>query len=560
MIRIGFMLLFIASVLAACSDQSPTSGDGATGPIWFADEAADRGVDFTYVSGADPDEYLMAEIMGGGAALFDMDDDGDLDAYLVQGGDLHAPGAATNRLFANDGAGSFADVSVGSGADVGGYGMGVAAGDVDGDGRPDLYVTNWGANALLVNRSEGAVARFEELGTAAGVSHEGWATSAVFFDRDLDGDLDLYVCNYVNWQPSQEMQCDNRLGELDYCGPSTYEAPAFDVLYDNLGDGRFSDVSKDAGVEAAIGPGLGVAAGDFDEDGDFDVFVANDDMQNLLWQNAGDGSFTEEALMLGCAVDGTGVTKAGMGVAVGDIDDDGDLDVMVCNLTRESDSLYVNERGLFSDRTARAGLATGSRPYTRFGIGWGDFDQDGTLDLFQANGRVMRALPAHADDPYAEPNLVFRGRAGQPFEELGRRGGMASPVVATSRAAAFGDVDGDGGVDILVVNRDAPVTLMMNRHPARGHWITFRVADGAWGAAGLHARFSLTRDGRTLRRDARSGYSYLAASDVAVHFGLGTSGAPVDALTVTWPDGTVERFGPFDVDRVVEVARGAGSK
>ncbi|MFG0318448.1 MAG: FG-GAP repeat domain-containing protein, partial [Planctomycetota bacterium JB042] len=399
-----------ALALCACADRGEgrAKGRAAAGPAWFVDEAEERGLRFVHRSGAAPGVHRLPEIMGGGGALFDADGDGDLDAYLVQGGDVLDPAApgAPNRLFLNDGRGRFEDVTGASGAGGAGYGMGVAVGDVDGDARPDVLVTNVGRNELFRNLGDG---RFEECAAAAGVDHPGWGTSAAFFDFDLDGDLDPYVCNYVHWKASQELRCDNRLGEPDYCTPLAYEAPALDVLYRNDGRGRFVDVSRAAGIEAATGTGLGVAVLDVDEDGRPDVFVANDAMPNLLWRNLGDGTFREDGLLAGCGVDGTGMTKAGMGVAVGDPDDDGDLDLMVCNLVRETDSLYVNERGSFVDRTARAGLANDSRPFTRFGIGWVDFDHDGRLDLYVANGRVMRAHPTYGADPYAEPDLLFRG-------------------------------------------------------------------------------------------------------------------------------------------------------
>jgi hypothetical protein len=284
----------------------------------------------------------MPEIMCGGAALFDMDSDGDLDLYLIQAGySLDQPASdmrsvPTNRLFRNRGDGHFEDVTDGSGADVRGYGMGVTSGDYDNDGDVDLYVTNLGRNILLQNDGSG---RFNDVTGGAGVGDQNWGTSAAFVDVDHDGDLDLYVCNYLDWTPEREMWCSMPGGQ-DYCSPKNYQAAMPDVLYRNNGDGTFTDVSKTAGMHTAFGNGLGVVCGDYDNDGRVDIFVANDGMPNQLWINRGDGTFQDMALERGCAVDMQGIRKAGMGVAAADFDDDADLDVLVCNMNAETDSLF----------------------------------------------------------------------------------------------------------------------------------------------------------------------------------------------------------------------------
>ena len=527
------------------------AGAHDAGAPWFVEEARARGLHFAFRSGA-AGEHLMPEIMGGGAALFDADGDGDLDAYLVQGGAVRAePGEnPPDQLFANQGGGTFEDVTAASGADERGYGMGAAVGDADGDGRPDLFVANLGADALLAN--DGGLV-FRDVTATARLGDDGWSTSAAFLDGDGDGDLDLYVARYLVWDPDQELACSNDMGTPDYCSPTAYGAPALDLYYENEGAGIFRDASARAGVQAEAGNGLGVACADFDRDGFTDVFVANDQNANHLWRNRGGGTFEDAAYTRGVAFDRDGKAKAGMGVAVADVDEDGDEDLLVCNLQRETDSFFVNEGAFFADRTHRAGLAQRSRALTRFGAGFADFDQDGRLDLFLANGRVMRRAPAHvAGDDYAEPKLLFRGGPGGVFSEV-PNGGTAEPLPATSRGAAFGDVDGDGAVDVLVVNRDAPAQLYLNRAPARGAWIGLRVLD-AHGADALGAALELRAGARQLRREVRSASSYLCASSAVVHVGLGAA-AGLDSVRVRWPDGHERTFGPLAAGAVHTLGR-----
>ena len=546
------------ALAAACAGNSPTPRareTGQSGRPWFEEVAAERGIVFSHRTGYDG-PHLMPEIPSGGGGLFDMDGDGDLDAYFIQSGSLTKPEARMpgNRLYENVGGGLFEDVTEGSGAEDAGYGMGVACGDYDNDGDVDLYVTNYGPNVMLENRGDGS---FRDVTVTAGVGHEAWGSSAGFFDYDRDGDLDLFVVNYVHWTPETELDCYNQMGALDYCGPKNYEAPSMDVLYRNDGGGTFTDVTVEAGIDKAFGNGLGFAFGDFDADGWLDIFVANDGVLDQLWVNQGDGRFLDQALVRGVAVDlEAGVPKAGMGVTTGDIDNDGDLDLMVCNLVDESDSVYRNEGTHFKDVTARAGLGRVSRHYTRFGMGWVDFNNDGRLDLYQASGRVMRRANVFGDDPFAEPNLVFRGVEGGKFEEVLPRGGTAEELYFTGRAAAFGDVDDDGAMDVMVVNRDAPAQLMRNIVPDRGNWIRFRVLE-EHGRDAEGAYLTLDVAGTAMRRDVRSGFSYLACNDARVHLGLGEADR-VDEVVVTWVDGATDRFGPFDAGADFVLRRGEG--
>jgi hypothetical protein len=528
-------------------------------PPWFAEVAHERGIGFDHRSGHASDRFLYPEIVCGGGAFIDLENDGDLDVFIAQSGSLvgdHAvpPG---HRLYRNRGDGTFDDVTAGSGVDVPGYGMGTATGDFDNDGLADLYITNVGPNALLRNNGDGT---FTDVTTRAAVGHGGFGSSCAFVDVDADGDLDLFVVNYIHWSAAGERDCYTAAGQRDYCAPSFYGAPARDVLYRNNGDGTFTDVSIEAGLDAAYGNGLGVVCGDFNEDGRIDIFVANDKSPNQLWINSSRGAairFTDEAMQRGCAVDDAGLAKAGMGAHAADLDGDGRLDLLVVNIQTETDSLFRNAGSYFVDHTAAAGLGVISRGFTRFGAALVDLDNDGHLDLYEANGGVRLPLaPPAAGDPYAEVNLLFRGREGGRFEEVRSRGGTQVPLIATSRAAAFGDIDNDGGVDVLVVNRDGPAHLLRNVVPGRGHWLLLSVID-EHGRDAIGAVVTMLVAGRSVGRDVRTAYSYLAANDPRVHVGLGAATAVSD-VSVRWVDGAVESFGDLPADRVEKLRRGAG--
>jgi hypothetical protein len=558
---VAVVVLCVAGSLGACRESpGPRAVDSglaetAAAP-WFEEVAAARGIDFFHRSGHEG-RHLLPEIMGGGGAFADVDGDGYLDVILIQSGSLAAPPGTPSghRLYRNRGDGTFEDVSVVSGlAAVTGYGMGVAVGDFDNDGHPDIYITNLGPNVLLRNDGRG---RFTDVTAAAGVAGSGWSTSATFVDVDGDGHLDLYVTRYLDWSPDRERECYSLTGLIDYCAPRNYDAPTADLLFRNNGDGTFTDVSHASGITAAVGNGLGVIADDVDGDGHMDIFVANDATPNHLWRNLGGWRFEEVALLSGVAIDQDGAPKAGMGVHAADVSGSGRNDILVVNLDTESDSFYRNEGTFFVDATNAVGLRVVSRRFTRFGVAMLDFDNDGLLDLYEAGGRVGLQSESFADDPYAEPNILFRGVAGGRFEEELPRGGTSSLLVATSRAAAFGDIDNDGGIDILVVNRDGPAHLLRNVAPDRGNWLLVRVLDTG-GRDALGATLQIGVGARTIRRDVRSGYSYLAANDPRVHVGLGREGR-VDAISVRWPDGMQEHFGPFDVNRIVELRRGSGS-
>lgn len=558
----------IAVVHGPARADHPEAGAPAPPPI-FEECAEQRGLRFTWRSGH-AGRYLNPEIVGGGVALIDHDDDGDLDVFLVQGGGVLSPQQDGDRLFANDGAGRFTDVTEASGIREAAFGMGAAVGDYDDDGDEDLYVTNLGPNVLW--RNDGG--RFTDATATAGVGDPGWSSSAGFVDVEGDGDLDLFVCNYILWTPGRERACLDAQERQDYCTPSAYQAPAHATLYRNRGDGTFEDATVELGIDTARGTALGITFGDWDGDGRTEIFVASDGMMNHLWVPGTDGRFRDQALQRGCATGESGQLKAGMGVAAGDIDLDGDVDLLAVNLRRETDSLFINDGRWFRDSTAAWRLAAPSRRATRFGAGFADFDQDGLLDLYQANGGVQRLAQPLTEDPYAEPNALYRGvprnlgqsPGGRPstasdivtepgaFVEWLPQGGTAEPLVRTSRGAAFGDLDGDGAIDVVVVNRDAPVSLLRNVAPERGHWLMLRVLERS-GRHALGATVLLTVGDRIIRRDVLPTYSYCASNDPRVHVGLGAS-SRVEAIEVRWADGARDRFPGAAADQVVELQRG----
>ncbi|MCP3982204.1 MAG: CRTAC1 family protein [bacterium] len=521
-------------------------------PAQFRDVAAETGLEFTHDNGATGAMH-MPEIMGAGVALFDYDRDGDLDVYLVQGA---AP--RTNRLFRNElvptGSLRFADVTEGSGLDHVGFGMGVAVGDIDNDGDDDLYLTNVGANALFRNQGDGRFVDVTETGDTADPS---WSTSASFCDVDHDGDLDLYVTNYVAFDAARNKECASPGGQRDYCGPDAYpEVP--DRLYENDGAGGFRDVSAERGIHAAYGPGLGVICVDFDADGLRDVFVANDGKANQLWLNRGERGFVEHGLMSGTAYNVSGEPEAGMGVAAGDFDGDGDEDLFLTHLVNETNTLYVNEGGgRFRDATDSYRLGFPSRTSTGFGTQWFDFDNDGLLDLFIANGNVKleESRSGISDYPFEQPNQLFRN-LGSSFEDVSASAGAVLQQPEISRGIAVGDIDNDGDVDLVQTNNGGPVRLLRNETTTRSHWLLVTLVNTGEVRHADGARVVLLRSGQSpLWRRAHTDGSYLSASDRRVHFGLGPSGS-IDGLRVEWPDGDSEVWRDVGADRRLVLTRG----
>lgn len=544
-------LAFLALTAGCGGDGAdvPTSGAPASSG-WFEEVAATSGVEFLHVPG--PVRYWMPEIAAGGLGLFDMDGDGDLDLYAVQSGDLavDAPGAEApaNRLFENQGDGTFVDVTERAGVGDTGYGYGCAVGDIDGDGRPDLYVTNVGPNVLYRNLGGG---RFEDVTEAAGAAGAGWSSAASFLDIDGDGDEDLFVVNYLEWSPEVERECKGPRGNPSYCAPTAYGAETSDTLLLNRGDGTFEDVSAAKGLGEREGNGLGLVWGQLDSSPGLDVYVANDGNANQLWSWRASGPLVDRAMEMGCALSGNGVAEASMGVCLEDIDRDGRWDLMISHLAGETNTFYMGGGRGYRDRTSRTGTTSASLARTGFGMGLADFDHDGWLDLFVANGRVIYpSQPEDPERPFAEVDQLYRGQPGARFEDLGPNAITGAPLITVGRAAAFGDLDGDGDVDICTMEYGGPLRILRNVAPKAGGAATLSVLerDGS-PAVGAVVRYELA--GTSVMRQVQRTYSYCTTNDPAIHVGLGDQ-AQLASVEVTWLDGTRQTFGPVAAgDRAV---------
>ncbi len=531
-------------------------------PPWFEDVTDQVGLDFVHDAGPVDDGYFMPQIVGSGAALFDFDGDGRLDVLLLNNG---GPKGRPNRLYKQMPDGKFKDVSKGSGLDFSGHCMGVAIGDVNNDGLPDVLITEFAGVRLFLNNGDGT---FADVTEAAGLKSPLWATSAAFVDYDRDGWLDLVVVNYVEYDPS--WNCAGLGGRRDYCHPNQFTGTVT-KLFRNRGltgskSVRFEDRTKASGLFQRPGPGLGVACADFDGDGWPDIFVANDGKPNHLWINQKDGTFKEEALERGIACNGLGQAQANMGVALGDVDGDGDLDVFVTHLTAETHALWTQgPRGAFQDRTAQAGLARPPWSGTGFGTVLADFDHDGALDLAVVNGRVVRGQPANPEElgpfwaTYAERNQLFANEGGGRFRDISSFNHPFCGTAGVSRGLVVGDVDGDGALDLLVTKTAGRARLYRNVAGARGHWLMVRAVDPALKRDAYGAAITIEAGGRRRVGWVNPGQSYLSSHDPRVHFGLGAA-ERVDAVQVLWPDGTREAFAGRPADQSIALRKGDGRR
>lgn len=532
---------------------APYAGMAADPPAPFSDITTESGLNFTHVNGA-RGELLLPEVIGSGGALFDYDNDGDLDLFAVQGGPLPSTAvtaAPKSRLYRNDlqPTGTprvrFTEVTDASGLSVTGYGMGAAAGDFNNDGWVDLYVTAMGPNRLLRNNGDGT---FTDVTKASGTTDGRWSTSATFFDYDADGWLDLFVAHYVDFSVDMTRGCFASDSARDYCNPAVY-APVADRLFHNNRDGTFTDVSSRAGLLGAPARGLGVFAADFNGDGWLDLYVANDGDPNHLWINqAGSGTFADEGLLAGVAVNRMGQAQGSMGVDAADVDGDGDEDLFVTNLDNEGNALYRNVgRTLFEERTVESGLF--KLGFTGFGTRFLDYDNDTWPDLIVANGAVRRSRQqAQQGDafPLRQRNQLFRNERGR-FVDVTARAGPAFSGSNVGRGVATGDLDNDGDSDVVIFANSGPARVLLNDVGHRQHWLGVRVIDR--GREALQAQVSVVdRRGRRAVRRVQVDGSYCTSSDPRVLFGLGAD-AGSRTVRVRWAEGRVEEFRDLATDR-----------
>jgi len=554
-------------VLALMVGLSGSDIDGQG--IWFEDVTEAKGISFVHENGASGRKFTI-ETFCGGVGVFDYDGDGDLDIYFVNGAPLpgfESESVPKNRLYRNDGEASgwtFTDVTEEAGVEDVGYGFGCAVGDIDNDGDLDLYVTNFGANVLYVNNGDGT---FTDVTETAGVGDTRLNTSAAFVDTDQDGDLDLFVCAYTNFDLSDGQVCTQKDGSVIYCGPENYLG-APDRLYRNNGDGTFSDISKDAGVYSEEGKGLGIITTDHDGDGDIDIFVANDLVENHLFENVGGGQFEEIALIAGMAYNETGRPEAGMGVDFADVDGDGLQDVLIGHFDFETSTLYKNEGGsLFSDVTPASGLGPPSWHYVTFGLLFLDAENDGYPDVAAVNGHVIdnieRVYPTRT---YKQRNQVYRNLGDGTFDDATVDAGPGFIPEKASRGLAAGDLDRDGDIDLVVVNTLERADVLENKTGSANQWLSVRAVGGARGISpqgspkvsnrdGIGARITVQAGGRTQVKDVHSSSSYLAANPREVHFGLGQV-ERIERVEVRWPSGVVDRLTDVNVNQVLVINEG----
>ena len=524
-----------------------------SGAPWFTERAGGSGLGaFHNVCGGAVKDYLV-ETLGSGVALFDYNNDGLVDVLLVNGSSFEAlknpnVNPSCSRLFRNNGDGTFTDVTKESGLINRGWGLGATVGDFDNDGYRDVFITNFGQNALFHNNGNGT---FTDVTKEAGLGGGNWSTGCAWGDYDRDGKLDLYVARYVDFQvgqmptPGTNTYCTYR-GVPVACGPRGLPGLA-DLIYHNEGNGKFREVSQDIGVRDTVkGYGLSATFLDFDNDGWPDIFVANDSMPNFLWHNKGNGTFEEIAFESGCALSADGRAQSNMGIAVGDYDNDGWLDLFVTHFSEDYNILYHNTHGKFEDVTYQAGLGTASYRNLAWGTGFVDFDNDGWKELFVANGHIYPQA-TQAGNSYFEQNQLFSNQRNGRFALIpNEQSGLIVP--RSSRGAAFADLGGKGRMSTVVNNIDNQPFLYEYARTSPAHWVRFKLVGVNCNRDAIGARISLTASGLTQMDEIRSSGSFVSSSDVRLHFGLGDA-AVVDKVEIRWPDGTTEQHTGLAIDR-----------
>jgi hypothetical protein len=563
---LGALLLSIVLLTGCQQDRPFDPTTEAAEPELFRDVTEEWGLDFQHDAGP-VGSYFMPQIIGSGAALFDYDQDGRLDIYLLQ--NAGPKSKSTNRLFHQEKDRRFREVAD-SGLEIAGFGMGAAVGDINNDGWPDVLVTQYGGARLFLNNGNGT---FTEVTRDAGLDTTLWGTSACFLDYDRDGWLDFVITNYVDY--GSDRPCTDSTGRKDYCPPQVFPGTVT-KLYHNLGrppaDGktrvRFEDGTSRSGLGTRLGPGLGVVSADFDGDGWPDILVANDGKPNHLWINQKNGTFREAGLARGLALNAQGQSLANMGIALGDVDGDLRFDIVIPHLTEEPLALWrQGTKGMFRDVAASGGLATPRQRGTGFGIVLADFDHDGALDLGVVNGRVMFGHsgdhlmirgPGKKNDFwsfYVERNQLFVNDGKGNFRDVTLSNPEFCGREGIYRGLACGDIDGDGAMDLLVTSVAGPARLFKNVAPKQGHWLIARVFDPALHRDAYGAEVTVTADGRRWGGWVNPGYSFLCSNDPRLHFGLG-SAERVESFEVQWPDGARETFAGCSADQAVELRRG----
>lgn len=524
--------------------------------VRFTDITATAGITFKHV--ASPDKKYIVESMSGGVALFDYDNDGDLDIYLVNSLTVDlvkTKGKTKSDLYRNDGGDKFTEVAVKAGVSDIGWGMGVATGDYNNDGFEDLFITCLGPDRLFKNNGNGT---FTDVTSKAGVSDPRWSTGASFVDYDHDGDLDLFVANYVDFDINnlpefgKGQTCQYKSIPVQ-CGPRGLKG-AGDSLFRNNGNGTFTDVSKQAGIMDTDGfYGLGVMTSDYDEDGLIDIFVANDSTPNFHYRNNGDGTFKEIGFTAGTAVNENGSEQGCMGVTAGDYDHDGKIDLFVTNFADEYNTLYRNDgRNSFTDVSYAAKVAAVSLPHVGWGTKFFDFDNDGWVDIFVANGHVYPQLPS-----YRQQRLLHRNNRDGTFTEVAAEFGTVLTELRASRGVAFGDIDNDGDVDLIVADLDGPPQLLRNDSGNANNSILIKTVGVKSNRSGIGARVKVVSGDLTQVDEVRSGDSYISQSDQRLHFGL-EKRTKVDSIEVRWPSGNVDKITGVGVNRVIVIKEGQG--
>ncbi len=521
--------------------------------------ASVSGIKWVHTAGKSPEKYLP-ETTGAGCAFLDYDNDGWLDIYLVNSGkcDFYDPQPPLrNALYRNNRDGTFTDVTERAGVRAGGYGQGVAVGDYDGDGFPDLYVTQYGRSILYHNNGDGT---FTDVTQKAGLAAPGWSSSAVWFDYDNDGRLDLFVCRFVDFDKTKNLPCEanNKPG---YCVPRLYK-PTASWLFHNNGDGTFTDVSKESGIAKYLGKAWGAVATDLNNDGKMDLFVANDTLANFLYMNRGGARFEEVGTLAGVAYSETGRPRSGMGVDSADFNQDGWMDLFVANIDHEKYSLYQNNHDeTFDDKADATGIGAATHLLSGWGLKFFDYDNDGNLDLFLANGNPDDLIEMmHKDVSYREPLMLFHGD-GKTFQNVSSESGPVFAEPMSARGLAIGDFDNDGAVDVLVSVNDAAPLLLRNTAAKENHWLGVKLVGKKSNRDAVGARISYGAGDLKRSRTKVGGGSYLSSHDPRLVLGIGKR-TKIDLLEVKWPQpgGQTEKFTDLPIDTYITIIEGEGMK